>query len=179
MMRLVQCYRRHSGFFNKKLQNTNTFQAAIFSTTNGTFANFIYNNIGWTQAAEVENLYDFPNFYILQAGFNGGEGTKHYALPTSGTDKIMYLEEFGNTGIPGEWMFEIGGTRIQRCKAGVKGDTCDEACGTDEWGADCAGCCHCDQGAACHNITGECPVQVGCSDCWTGENCQIGKNYHV
>jgi hypothetical protein len=23
-------------------------------------------------------------------------------LPTSGTDKIMYLEEFGNTGIPGE-----------------------------------------------------------------------------
>jgi hypothetical protein len=34
-------------------ENTNTFQAAIFTTSNGTFANFIYNNIGWTQAAEV------------------------------------------------------------------------------------------------------------------------------
>lgn len=39
----------------------------------------------------------------FKAGFNGGEGTKYYALPTSGTDKIMYLEEFGNTGIPGNF----------------------------------------------------------------------------
>ncbi|CAR99301.1 Protein CBG25850 [Caenorhabditis briggsae] len=34
-------------------ENTNTFQAAIFITANGTFANFIYSNIGWTQGAEV------------------------------------------------------------------------------------------------------------------------------
>lgn len=45
-------------------------------------------------------------------------------------------------------------------------------CGSDEWGADCAGCCHCAQGAACHNVTGACPAQVGCSDCWTGDTCQ-------
>jgi hypothetical protein len=29
-------------------------------------------------------------------------------------------------GIPGEWMFVLGADRIQRCKAGIKGDTCDE-----------------------------------------------------
>lgn len=60
-----------------------------------------------------------------QAGFNGGEETEFYALPTSGTGNIMYLEEYGNTGIPGEWMFELGPAKIVRCKAGLKGDTCD------------------------------------------------------
>lgn len=38
----------------------------------------------------------------------------------------MYLEDYGNTGIPGEWMFELGEERVVRCKAGIKGDTCDE-----------------------------------------------------
>jgi hypothetical protein len=27
-------------------------------------------------------------------------------------------------------------------------------------------------GAACHNITGECSANIGCSDCWTGDTCQ-------
>ena len=38
----------------------------------------------------------------------------------------MYLEDYGNTGIPGEWVFQIDSMRIIRCKPGVKGDTCDE-----------------------------------------------------
>lgn len=46
-------------------------------------------------------------------------------------------------------------------------------------GADCAGCCHCAQGAACHNVTGECPAQVGCSDCWEGSNCQICRTFKL
>ncbi|VDK28606.1 unnamed protein product, partial [Anisakis simplex] len=54
--------------------NTNTFQAAFFVTDNGTYANFIYKNIGWTQGAE--------------AGFNKGDGSERYALPTSGTGNI-------------------------------------------------------------------------------------------
>lgn len=38
----------------------------------------------------------------------------------------MYLEEYGNTGIPGEWMFKLGDRSVERCKSGIKGDTCDE-----------------------------------------------------
>ncbi|PIO72413.1 Nidogen-like protein [Teladorsagia circumcincta] len=85
-------------------ENTNTFQAALFITDNGTYANFIYSNIGWTQGAE--------------AGFNRGDNSEHYALPTSGTGNIMYLEEYGNTGIPGEWMFELGEKRSARRASG-------------------------------------------------------------
>ena len=33
--------------------NTNTFQTIVYQTDNGTFANYIYKNIGWTQGAEV------------------------------------------------------------------------------------------------------------------------------
>lgn len=82
-------------------------------TKNGTFANFIYSNIGWTQGAE--------------AGFSNGDNNNSYALPTSGTGNIMYLEDYGNTGIPGEWMFVFSEKSLIRCKAGIKGDTCDES----------------------------------------------------
>ncbi|CAI4230798.1 unnamed protein product [Auanema sp. JU1783] len=136
-------------------ENTNTFQAAFFVTENSTYANFIYSNIGWTQGAE--------------AGFNEGNSGHHFALPTSGTGNIMYLEEYGNTGIPGEWMFEMSDKTIHRCKLGIKGKTCDEECAAGEWGADCAQCCHCSQGN-CHPVTGECAR--GCHQCWTGKNCQ-------
>ncbi|CAB3402394.1 unnamed protein product [Caenorhabditis bovis] len=136
-------------------ENTNTFQAALFITSNGTFANFIYSNIGWTQGAE--------------AGFNAGDATNHFKLPTSGTPNIMYLEEYGNTGIPGEWMFELAELRVISCKAGIKGDTCDQECTSGEWGPDCAFCCHCSEGT-CHAVTGDC--SKGCATCWEGSNCQ-------
>ena len=48
--------------------------------------------------------------------------------------------EYGNTGIPGEWIFQIDRPdRIIRCKAGTKGDTCDQNCANNEWGHDCVG----------------------------------------
>ncbi|KAL3097761.1 hypothetical protein niasHS_000496 [Heterodera schachtii] len=137
-------------------ENTNSFQLVLFITSNGTFANFIYSNIGWTQGAE--------------AGFNAGDGTNHFALPTSGTGNIMYLEEYGNTGIPGEWMFILEEERVVRCKAGIKGDTCDEACSPGEWGEDCVKCCHCAIGS-CHEVSGECKSD-GCARCWHGRDCQ-------
>uniref|UniRef100_A0A8R1U360 Uncharacterized protein n=1 Tax=Pristionchus pacificus TaxID=54126 RepID=A0A8R1U360_PRIPA len=137
-------------------ESTNTFQAAVFITDQGAFANFIYSNIGWTQGAE--------------AGFNRGNGKTHYALPTSGTGNIMYLEEYGNTGIPGEWMFELGKVAVIRCKAGIKGDTCDAECASGEWGEDCAKCCHCSgSDQTCNPLTGEC--KAGCGACWSGIGC--------
>ncbi|CAJ0943292.1 unnamed protein product, partial [Mesorhabditis belari] len=139
--------------------NTNTFQAALFITDNETFANFIYSNVGWTQGAE--------------AGFNNGDGSGlHFTLPSSGSENIMYLEEYGNTGIPGEWMFELGVNRVIRCKPGFKGDTCDQECSAGEWGADCDGCCHCAEGG-CDAVNGGC--KSGCGECWMGVACSTKK----
>ena len=152
-------------------ENTNTFQAAFFMTANFTYTNFIYSNIGWTQGAE--------------AGFASGPQGGHFSLPTSGTGNIMYLEEYGNTGIPGEWMFELQPNRVTRCKVGIKGDTCDEGCfwisifancfifsecSHGEYGEDCAQCCHCAGGADCNKATGQCPNDT-CAECWFGPTC--------
>jgi len=157
--------------------NTNTFQAAVFIAHNTTFVNYIYKNIGWTQSAEVR--VNQSNNEWRQAGFNRGDDNDYHALPTSGTGNIMYLEEYGNTGIPGEWMFEIDmPADIVRCKQGVKGDTCDErafrvfharrvivGCSASEWGYDCAQCCHCEEGG-CAAETGACTAG-GCDTCWS------------
>ncbi len=84
----------------------------MIATSNGSYANFIYRKIGWTQSGK--------------AGFNKGDGQKFYALPYTQTDEsIRQLKEIGNTGIPGEWMFQIDMERVARCQPGVKGDTCD------------------------------------------------------
>uniref|UniRef100_A0AC34PZ99 Uncharacterized protein n=1 Tax=Panagrolaimus sp. JU765 TaxID=591449 RepID=A0AC34PZ99_9BILA len=137
-------------------ENTNTFQMALFTTEDYTYANFIYSNIGWTQGAE--------------AGFISGTERGDFALPTSGTGSIMYLEEYGNTGIPGEWMFELRPERVVRCKAGVKGNLCDEECSHGQFGEDCVQCCHCAGGANCNSTSGECPT-ASCDDCWSGLTC--------
>uniref|UniRef100_A0AC35TPA3 EGF-like domain-containing protein n=1 Tax=Rhabditophanes sp. KR3021 TaxID=114890 RepID=A0AC35TPA3_9BILA len=138
-------------------ENTNTVQLAIFNTNNGSYANFIYSAIGWTQGAE--------------AGFSKGDGKEFFSLPTSGTGNIMFLMENGNTGIPGEWMFALNENKIVRCKTGMKGDTCDEDCGQGHWGEDCQNCCHCTKGS-CNSLTGECN-EGGCSSCYSGKSCSI------
>uniref|UniRef100_A0A914XZ45 Uncharacterized protein n=1 Tax=Panagrolaimus superbus TaxID=310955 RepID=A0A914XZ45_9BILA len=138
-------------------ENTNSFQAAFFMTANHTYANFIYSNIGWTQGAE--------------AGFCTGPTGNDFSLPTSGTANIMYLEEYGNTGIPGEWMFELQPQRVVRCKTGFKGDTCDEVCSHGEYGEDCGQCCHCAGKETCNAITGQCPNDT-CAECYFGPTCR-------
>uniref|UniRef100_A0A5S6QS67 EGF-like domain-containing protein n=1 Tax=Trichuris muris TaxID=70415 RepID=A0A5S6QS67_TRIMR len=130
--------------------NTNTFQVVLIKSGNETFANFIYKSIGWTQGAE--------------AGFCSDAEGKHFALPTSGTEDVKFLKEYGNTGIPGEWMFQVDWHRVVRCKAGVKGDTCDAECSSNEWGEDCEHCCFCMHGR-CNAITGECEGNE-CQQCW-------------
>uniref|UniRef100_A0AC35EUW9 Uncharacterized protein n=1 Tax=Panagrolaimus sp. PS1159 TaxID=55785 RepID=A0AC35EUW9_9BILA len=142
-------------------ENTNSFQAAFFMTANHTYANFIYSNIGWTQGAE--------------AGFSTGPNGNDFSLPTSGTANIMYLEEYGNTGIPGEWMFELQQQRVVRCKTGFKGDTCDEVCAHGEYGEDCAQCCHCAGKETCNAITGQCPNDT-CAECYFGPTCRSKTN---
>ncbi|KRX73559.1 EGF-like domain-containing protein [Trichinella sp. T6] len=135
-------------------ENTNTFQIAIINAGNQTFVNIIYKNIGWTQGAE--------------AGFSKGTANEYYSLPTSGTVNVMFLKDYGNTGIPGEWMFQVDWHRIIRCKAGVKGDTCDTECSKNEWGEDCEQCCMCKTGNcnAVTDDTAKCPPK-GTKKCAT------------
>uniref|UniRef100_A0A915K1U0 Uncharacterized protein n=1 Tax=Romanomermis culicivorax TaxID=13658 RepID=A0A915K1U0_ROMCU len=139
-------------FGDQKLQNenTNTVQLAVMNTDNGTFANFIYKNVAWS--------------YNAEAGFSRGDKKNFFSLPNSGTENVVHLKERGNTGIPGEWMFKIDGETIARCKAGTKGEVCDEECSPNEWGPDCVNCCQCSTGR-CSPLTGHCESKE-CKPCY-------------
>ncbi|XP_038066628.1 uncharacterized protein LOC119736684 [Patiria miniata] len=58
------------------------------------------------------------------------------------------------------------------CAAGYQGIDCNETCGDNTYGADCAQTCHCKDGVACNNTTGECPGDQDCAPGFTGINCQ-------
>ncbi|CAD6194117.1 unnamed protein product [Caenorhabditis auriculariae] len=157
-------------------ENTNTFQAAIFITNNGTFANFIYSNIGWTQGAEANPEKGKLEGLGKASGSLGSTPATRRAtsscrppeLRTSCTWKSTETRES-----PGEWMFELSEERVISCKGGIKGDTCDQECSAGEWGPDCAHCCHCAEGR-CDTLTGSC--SKGCATCWAGQACQTRQD---
>ncbi|VDO96282.1 unnamed protein product [Soboliphyme baturini] len=143
-------------------EKSNTFQAVIILSDNGTFANFVYKNTELSANAE--------------AGFTKGDSEHFFILPSSRNPSTQQLKDFGNTGIPGEWIFRIDLPRIVRCKEGIKGDTCDTECGQNEWGNDCENCCFCATGS-CDPTTGRCPGE--CGRCWRNPPfCQREECFH-
>ena len=44
------------------------------------------------------------------AGFNAGNRINYFAIPGSRTSSIINIISTTNVGIPGTWMFKVGGT---------------------------------------------------------------------
>ena len=43
------------------------------------------------------------------AGINAGDGVNHVTIPGSRTSSILNIEETSNVGVPGVWIFRVGG----------------------------------------------------------------------
>ena len=56
---------------------------------------FLYADIQWVSTA--------------LAGINAGDGVNHVTIPGSRTSSILDIEETSNVGIPGIWIFKVGG----------------------------------------------------------------------
>ena len=56
---------------------------------------FLYADIQWAGTA--------------LAGINAGDGVNHVTIPGSRTLSILDIEETSNVGIPGIWIFKVGG----------------------------------------------------------------------
>ena len=46
-------------------------------------------------------------------GFNSGDGTRSFALPTSLTEGVLEVASTGNTGNAGKWIFQVDGSEVQ------------------------------------------------------------------
>ena len=44
------------------------------------------------------------------AGINAGNRINYYTIPGSRTSSIINIARISNIGIPGTWMFKVGGT---------------------------------------------------------------------
>ncbi|XP_014350371.1 alpha-tectorin, partial [Latimeria chalumnae] len=91
----------------------NSFQAVLISDGTSTFAMFNYGHISWTTgtASGGDPLTGLGGV-AAQVGFNGGNSSNYFSLPTSRTNEVVNIEETTNVNLPGRWIFRIDGKQI-------------------------------------------------------------------
>ena len=76
----------------------NTFQVVLATDGSQSISVFNYaeDSINWAGTAV--------------AGYNVGDGNRHFELPGSLSEEIKYIDSMtGNTGIQGQWLFMLDG----------------------------------------------------------------------
>ncbi|XP_043532334.1 alpha-tectorin [Chiloscyllium plagiosum] len=91
----------------------NTFQCVLITDERTSFAMFNYADIYWTTGtASGGDPLTGVGGSAAQAGFNGGDNSHFFSLPTSRTSEMMNIEETSNVNFPGRWIFRIDGDTI-------------------------------------------------------------------
>ncbi|XP_041030218.1 alpha-tectorin [Carcharodon carcharias] len=91
----------------------NTFQCVLITDERTSFAMFNYADIYWTTGtASGGDPLTGVGGSAAQAGFNGGDTSHFFSLPTSRTSEMMNIEETSNVNFPGRWIFRIDGETI-------------------------------------------------------------------
>ena len=85
---------------------TNTFQAVLAQSGNGTFALYLYADglIQWTTADGSDGGSNGFGGYAANVGFYFGHNS-NYKLPGSGTCSIIHIASRSNVNIPGLFVF--------------------------------------------------------------------------
>lgn len=60
-----------------------------------------------------EDMMNWVGSSPALVGFNAGDGTSSFALPTSLTDGVLEVSATGNTGSAGKWIFQVDGNEVQ------------------------------------------------------------------
>ena len=96
------------------LQN-NTFQCILSTDGRISFVLFYYleEGLNWSTgdaSGGVGGLGGTP----AQVGFNAGDGARYIVLPGSQTSDVLEFDDkIGNTGVKGNWVFQVDTTVIR------------------------------------------------------------------
>ena len=52
-------------------------------------------------------------------GFNAGDGTASFTVPTSMTSLVLDVAQTGNSGLSGKWLFKVDGSEVEIPGEGV------------------------------------------------------------
>ena len=70
--------------------------------------------IQWTSSDKSGRYSRLSGFESL-AGFNAGNGINYYTIAGSQTSRIIDVTRTTNIGIPGTWIFKVGGLYVGSC----------------------------------------------------------------
>ena len=71
----------------------NTFQVVIAANQQMTFVFFIYGDIQWGGRANV--------------GFNAGDGTRSFMVPSALTNQVLNIDEGSNVGVRSVYIYRV------------------------------------------------------------------------
>nr|XP_056702378.1 sushi, nidogen and EGF-like domain-containing protein 1 [Euleptes europaea] len=95
-------------YFGSASKKVNTFQAVL--TTNGDIAFIMLNyaDIQWTTGrASGGDAKTGLGGTPAQAGFDSGDKTNYYNIPSSRTPDVVNIGGTTNVGVPGRWVFQV------------------------------------------------------------------------
>ncbi|XP_032905509.1 alpha-tectorin [Amblyraja radiata] len=91
----------------------NTFQCVLVTDERNSFAMFNYADISWTTGtASGGDPLTGVGGSAAQTGFNGGDLSHFFSLPTSRSTEMLNIEQTSNVNFPGRWIFKIDGEAI-------------------------------------------------------------------
>ena len=85
---------------------TNTFQCILITDGTHSFVIFLYADdlIQWSRGS--------ISTVDAQAGFNAGDGIRHFTVEGSQTPAIVNIETTSNVGVPGKYVFCVDNMTI-------------------------------------------------------------------
>ncbi|XP_060113626.1 IgGFc-binding protein-like [Heteronotia binoei] len=95
-------------YYGSTSSKVNTFQAVLITNRRMSFIMLNYAGIQWTTGTasggnEATGLGGTP----AQAGFDSGDKTNYYTIPSSRTPDIINIGRTTNVGVPGRWVFQV------------------------------------------------------------------------
>ncbi|XP_077193128.1 IgGFc-binding protein-like [Paroedura picta] len=95
-------------YYGSTSSKVNTFQAVLATNQQNSFIMLNYASIQWTTGTgsgghTATGLGGTP----AQAGFDSGDKTNYYTIPSSRTPDIVNIAMTTNVGVPGRWVFQV------------------------------------------------------------------------
>ncbi|NXT88252.1 TECTA protein, partial [Anhinga rufa] len=103
----------HVAYYGSTTNKGNTFQATLTTDTETSFIILNYWDIQWTTGTASggdpeTGLGGTP----AHAGFNSGDETNFYNIPSSQTEAIINITKTSNVNVPGRWVFQVDNFKV-------------------------------------------------------------------
>ncbi|NXJ04933.1 TECTA protein, partial [Odontophorus gujanensis] len=103
----------HVAYYGSTSNKGNTFQAVLTTDSNTSFVILNYKDIQWTTGVASggdpkTGLGGTP----AHAGFNNGDETNYYNIPSSRTEAVINITKTSNVNVPGRWVFQVDDFKV-------------------------------------------------------------------